>query len=115
MFEVPIDFRYNLAQNKKELFFATAGLSSYFMKKESYNYDEAAWGSIWPAMKTYTNSGNNLFSIINLSVGLEHKINKSISLRINPYLKIPLKGLGIGSIPITSSGINIGITVPFHK
>ncbi len=115
MFELPIAFRYNMRQNKKTLFFGTVGLSSYFMKSEAYNYEAEMNGNSWYAMKTYNNSGNNLFSILNLSVGYEHKIGKLVSLRVNPYLNIPLKGLGIGSLPITSSGVNIGITVPFHK
>lgn len=115
MFELPIDFRYNFLQNNKSLFFGTAGLSSYFMKKEDYDYGAISNGLYWSGMKTYNNSGSNFLSILNISVGYEHKISKLGSVRINPYFKIPLKGLGIGSLPITSSGVNVGLTIPFHK
>jgi hypothetical protein len=37
------------------------------------------------------------------------QLGKSGSLRIEPYIKLPVKGLGIGSLPIMSSGINVGL------
>ena len=38
MFEIPLNFRYDFAARNNHNFFATAGLSSYIMKKEYYNY-----------------------------------------------------------------------------
>jgi len=50
------------------------------------------------------------FSVVNLSVGFEQKIGRIGNLRLEPYLRIPLKGMGTGSLPIMSAGLNIGIT-----
>ncbi len=47
---------------------------------------------------------------MNVSVGYNRTLNKVGTLRIEPYLKIPIKGIGIGNLPITSTGLNIGIT-----
>ena len=51
---------------------------------------------------------------MSLGVGYEHNIGNGTKLRVEPYLKIPLKGLGIGNMPITSSGLYIGISHSFH-
>ena len=35
-------------------------------------------------------------------------------LRIEPYVKLPLNGLGLGSLPLRSTGIYLGITRPIR-
>jgi hypothetical protein len=79
------------------------------MKKEKYTYDITRNGSRYPYSATYKNSSNHFAAIASLAAGYE-KEWKGMTLRLQPYVKIPLKGMGIGSIPITSTGINIGIT-----
>ena len=36
-----------------------------------------------------------------------HTLGKAGSLRVEPYLKIPVQGLGIGSLPIWSTGVYV--------
>ncbi|WP_431210742.1 outer membrane beta-barrel protein [Puia sp. P3] len=110
MWEIPLNVRYNFSQTDKTSWFATAGLSTYFMTKESYNYQYyGSWGpgsSHWDVKKP----SNYWFSIINLSAGYEHRIGNIGNLRIEPYLRIPMSGLGTGKLNILSGGLNIGIT-----
>ncbi len=106
MFEFPLSVRYNL----KKSFFATAGLTSYLMKKESYDYSATAYGATYYNYKTYNNSGNYLFSNAQLSLGYDYKLSTKINIRIEPYIKIPVKNIGIGKMPITSTGLYLGIT-----
>lgn len=113
MFEVPVSARYNFSFKKKGNFFATAGLTSYFMKKEEYYYYAKHGSSYYPAERTYKNSGNNLFSVMTLSAGYEYKLGKIGSLRTEPYLRLPLTGVGIGNLPISSIGLQVGITHHF--
>jgi len=110
MVEIPLNLRYNLSQGKQHKFFATAGLSTYLMSKEWYAYQ--VWTSSGPANKpfTYTNPYHYLFSIVNMSIGYEQKLGKIGDLRIEPYLRIPLSGIGTGSLSILSAGLNLGIT-----
>jgi hypothetical protein len=51
---------------------------------------------------------------LNFSAGYEQYLGKLGSLRIEPYLRIPLAGMGTGNLPITSAGLNIGITRQFR-
>jgi hypothetical protein len=80
------------------------------MKKEDYEYTYERQTSSYGYYKTYRNATTNLVSVAYLSMGVQQKIGNTISLRVEPYLKMPLKGLGIGSLPITSAGLNVGFT-----
>jgi Outer membrane protein beta-barrel domain len=113
MFEIPVTFRYDFSIGKNHGFFANAGLSSYLMKRETYSANLAPnWGGApWTYPDTtYKNSTNNLFSVMQLSAGYERMIGQKTKIRVEPYVKIPLQGLGIGSMPISSAGIYFGIT-----
>ncbi|MEJ0080513.1 MAG: hypothetical protein WDM78_06050 [Puia sp.] len=92
------------------------------MKKENYNYEAVknTWAngspvdSAYAAYKTYKNTTNNIFAIIQVSGGYEYSIGKNTTIRIEPYVKIPLQGVGIGSMPISSMGLYFGISHLFH-
>lgn len=122
MFEIPINLQYSFASRKNHNFFVEVGLSSYLMKKENYNYEAVknTWAngspvdSAYAAYKTYKNTTNNIFAIIQVSGGYEYSIGKNTTIRIEPYVKIPLQGVGIGSMPISSMGLYFGISHLFH-
>ena len=114
MFEIPVSFRYDFSFSPKGRFFSTAGLSTYIMKKENYEYNAESYGSSWTRKASYNNSGTNFFSILQFSAGYEYNWGKIGRIRVEPYLKIPLTGVGIGSLPISSAGLHLGITHPFR-
>ena len=113
MFEWPIDIHYVFNTVSKHTFYVSGGLSSYLMKKENYTYEYDWYGQSYYSNKTYKNSSNNYFSIINISAGYQVKVGRTSSLRIEPYGKLPLKGVGIGSLPLTSFGVNLVVTKNF--
>lgn len=112
MWEIPLNVRYNFNPGAKTSWFATAGFSTYLMSHEKYAYDwkwyngRAVWDSTWN-IKT---PSQYPFSIINLSAGFEQRLGKIGNLRIEPYVRLPLTGLGTGKLSIMSTGINIGFT-----
>jgi hypothetical protein len=115
MFEIPIALRYDFASAKDHGFYAKAGLSSYFMKKENYNYTaQEVPGNPWAGNASYKNSGNTILSIVDLSAGYEHQLGTKTNIWFEPYLKIPLNGVGIGSLPISSTGFYLGISYSFR-
>ncbi len=115
MIEVPVNLKINIISSAKSNWFSVAGLSSYFMKNEDYNYAVTnAWGT-YPYSKKYKESTSFLLAAVNLGIGYSHSIGKGGTLRIEPYAKIPLSGVGIGKLPITSAGINIGFTKKLFK
>ena len=108
MWEIPLNVRYNFNPGSKITWFATAGVSSYFMTKQEYYYQYE--GVPQPTNWSTSVHANYLFSIINLSGGFEQRIGKIGNLRIEPYVRLPLSGIGTGRLPIMSAGLNIGIT-----
>jgi hypothetical protein len=110
MWEIPLNVRYNFNPGSKITWFATTGFSSYFMTKQRYTSIEESGGVSWSNNWIDSAHSNYLFSIINLSGGFEQRIGRIGNLRIEPYLRIPLSGIGTGRLPIMSAGLNIGIT-----
>lgn len=110
MIEVPVNLKYNFITGKKTNWYATTGLSTYFMFKESYDYSYIYNGYAREKSASYSKGSQNWFSIVNFSIGYEHQLGRIGNLRIEPYLRIPMSGMGTGSLPIMSSGLNIGIT-----
>lgn len=110
MIEVPVTIKYNFKSSTKTNLSVSGGMSSYIMKSESYNYTIESNGQQYPRSATYKNSSTNLLAVANISFGYNHRLGKGAMLRLEPYIKIPVKGVGIGKLPIMSSGINIAIT-----
>jgi hypothetical protein len=116
MFDIPLNIRYDLNIKPRSRYFISAGISSYLMDKEDYdyyyynnagNYAERNW-------KTSDNS-NYLFSILNFSAGMEKQLGKKNSFMAEPYLKVPVQGVGNGEIRLNSFGINLGLKYQFGK
>ena len=74
------------------------------------NYLVSMNGSQQTMISSYKNKSRSLAASFDISAGYEHKIGKSNYMRIEPYIQIPLKGMGVGSMPMISSGLRIGIT-----
>jgi len=110
MIEFPLNVKYDFKSNKKVNWFAVAGVSSYFMSKENYKYRYQSYG--WQVEKSLSlkDASKIWASVMNLSLGYSHNVGRTGTLRIEPYIKVPFKGIGTGSLPITSSGIYFGFT-----
>ncbi|HSZ33843.1 MAG TPA: outer membrane beta-barrel protein [Puia sp.] len=114
MFEIPLNFRYDFATSNNHGFYVKGGLSSYLMKKENYNMLLGHPGYERDSAYSYNNSSRDIFSILQLSGGYERSIGTNTSIWIEPYLKIPLQGIGIGNMPISSAGFYVGISYSFR-
>lgn len=112
MFEIPVNIRYNISQKNQSSWFATAGISSYLMNKEDYNITYSRYNVEYTGNKVYYNGANNWLTAVNASVGFEKAVNQKLHLRIEPYLRLPLKGMGTGRLPISSGGLNLGASYP---
>jgi hypothetical protein len=111
MFEIPVNIRIDFATKKNHGFFAKTGLSSYLMTSEKYTFNYPAY----PSFQWKNDSlQNNIFSILQISGGYERAISDKTKIRVEPYVKIPLQGIGKGDMPISSFGIYFGITHSFR-
>ena len=104
IWELPLTLRYDFAHHNKTKFFANAGLSSYFMMKQTYIYFLHS-GQNQLAYKIADNQQVNYwFGVADISVGFEAEIGKGFSFQAEPFLKLPLQNMGMENLKLTSYG-----------
>ncbi|MBS1667274.1 MAG: outer membrane beta-barrel protein [Bacteroidetes bacterium] len=110
MMEIPLNLRYDVSVEGNNRFFLSTGLSSYLMQNQSYiyYYHNPIGYQGW-RQNSYNTPENFWFSMLNLSAGFESAIAKNFSIQVEPYIKVPLKGVGIGNVSLSSYGINLGV------
>ncbi len=113
MWEIPVNIKYDFNSQKKHNFFVTAGLSSYLMNKEFYNFKYEKNGVAGEKGYDYYHSSQNWFSVLNLGGGINIKTSDRYFLQVQPYYKIPILGVGKGNLSLSSAGINLSLTKRF--
>src|SRR4030095_3024047 len=106
VYEIPINVLYSFPKQKKHNWFVGGGLSSYLMKEETYDYLYKTPGG-WTQYHRYVykNENSHIFSIVNLSGGYQYHFSDRFSMMAEPYVKIPLSGVGQGKVQLNSGGI----------
>ncbi len=106
VYEIPVNLAYSFGRSKNHNWFGAAGLSSYFMKKEVYDYTyKYPSGQTYRYTHTLNDENKHVFSVLSLSAGYTRKLNGRFALSIEPYMKVPLNGIGFGNIKLNSAGI----------
>ena len=110
MWEIPLTLRYDFDRVGNTTFFVNGGASTYFMMHENYVYYFHYSGSPYQTPeKNYNTNEGYLFAVIDFSLGVEQKISKSFSLQVEPFVKIPTKGVGLGKLDLSSYGVNFSL------
>ncbi len=106
IFEIPVTVVYRFYQRPTFQLFAAAGVASVIMKTEDYGYHYTdLYGQYGFHEYYYKNQNRHLFSTASISAGLDYKITKRFALLAEPYFKLPLSGVGEGSVNLKSAGI----------
>ncbi|MBC7948862.1 MAG: hypothetical protein H7Y42_13315 [Chitinophagaceae bacterium] len=117
IYEIPLSLSYQWGRSAKQKTFVSAGLSSFIMKSEAYKYKYMYPGSTIPSYYTHLekNQNKHLFSVMSLSGGYQRRINNTFSLSVEPYIKLPLSGIGYGKIKLNSAGVMVSVQAsPFR-
>jgi hypothetical protein len=107
MIDIPLNVRYQAYSKGRHQLFVSAGASTYLLLKEDYYFDYYQndpslpdhWGT--EKMTVYP------FGIINASIGYEYLFNSRGSIQLEPYIKIPTKGVGWGNVDLYTVGAYI--------
>ena len=110
VWEIPARIKFDFLPRAESNFYVTAGITSYILTREKNNYLVSMNGAQQTMYSSYKNKSRSLATTFDISAGYEHKIGRSNHLRIEPYIQIPLKGMGVGSMPMISTGLRIGLT-----
>ena len=114
VFEIPVKIKYNLPGKSNSNFYSIAGISTYIISNEFNKYRVVTNGTEQNITGTYNNSSRYLAAALDLSLGYQSKIGSFGSIRIEPYVQMPLKGIGVGSLPVMTAGLHIGFTRLIH-
>ncbi|QDA60856.1 hypothetical protein [Hymenobacter jejuensis] len=102
--DLPLNLRYDVVSRPQYALFAGAGLSSLLMRNERYRYAYYSAGQLLNREWTRHNGSNHFFSVLNLSAGYERALGGRWSVQGEPYVKIPLGGVGFGKVKLSSAG-----------
>lgn len=115
--DIPLNMSVLLSKTRKTGITASAGLSSYIMLSEKYNFIYTPT-LLYPSTgREYTikNANEHILSIVNLSVGVEKPLGKQSSIVIQPYAKLPLSGIGQGETELKSFGVGFQLNYSMKK
>lgn len=109
MLDIPLNVRYDLVLQPRtngrlpSRWFMSGGLTTYVMNKEDYHY---TYSSYTHGQKNdwSTSTGSYGFSNLNMSVGYERALGKRLFWQVEPFIKLPLKGVGAYKINLLSTG-----------
>ena len=117
VYEIPLTLSYNFGKSDKHSWFASTGLSTYLMKSEKYNffYKNTPSGQTLNYKYAINNENKHFFSVLTLSGGYQRNFGKYVSVMAEPYVKLPLGGVGFGKVKLNSAGLLMTVAVrPIH-
>jgi hypothetical protein len=115
--EIPVGVTYSFAGQKNHRWFAGAGIASMLMKTEQYDYQyKSATGINYTRSYGVRNENKHYLAILSLSAGYQYQVGKRFSLLAEPYVQLPLNGVGLGKVKLQSTGLLLTAAFrPFGK
>ena len=112
---VPVTLKYNFASKKIGHFYTAAGINVVqITHTEVYDYIVSKNGTERDHSKKYSSvSDPKYLTGIIASAGYEVKVCNWVNMKAEPYYQIPIQSFGLGRLPVTSFGINVGIVKRF--
>lgn len=114
--EIPVLASYTISDNLNRSIDLNAGISSYFMLTEDYLFQYKPESGLADRLSHRSNENQHLLGVVDLSATYYIKLKKEkIRLGIEPFLKIPLSGVGAGKVDLKSNGISFKLRYDLHK
>ncbi len=113
--DIPLNLKYNVFNFERSRIFATAGLSSYIMLSEDYQFrfDQSGYGR--EESIRIRNGSHHWFSNAGFSVGYELDVHQNWSVRAEPFIRLPVSGVGWGDVNLYSMGSFISLSYRFSR
>jgi hypothetical protein len=115
VYEIPVSFQYNVFTRPKTVVYLSAGISSYLMKTEDYDFTVVRNNTVY-TYPYYYKKNSHFLAALNISAGVEKKMFNKLYLQVAPFVNIPLSGVGEGKIKLYTAGLSVGLKFfPFEK
>jgi hypothetical protein len=109
--DIPLNINYSFLKNAKSNFELSLGASSYLMLTEKYDYTYAGTYTKGPRSYQVRNLNQHYFSVGNLAIAYQRKLNANTSVSIQPYFKLPLAEIGYGNVKLLSTGVAFNLNM----
>lgn len=109
-FEIPYKVKYDFLLKEKSNFFMAAGGSTNIYIKETNEYQTRVNGVEEKMQASYNDIHCAPICLVHLSGGYEQLLKNKSRIRLEPYIKIPLRNVGMGSVPVLSVGLNVSVS-----
>jgi hypothetical protein len=106
--ELPLNLNYQFTNGLSNNFYFSGGFSSYLLSKEVNLYNTILNGLPVTVKGDYRQTSTYIAATLNLGLGYEKTFKSGSIFRINPYLQLPIGGIGVGQLQVMSAGIHAG-------
>lgn len=113
--DIPLNLKANVINFDRSRIFATAGISSYIMLNEEYQFSYESNEPGMPSSWSDRTGTRHWLSNAGLSVGIEYDLSTNWTLRAEPHIKVPLKGVGWGDVKLYSMGSFLSLNYRFGR
>jgi len=109
--DIPINLRYYAITFPRSRAFISGGVSSYLMLTEDYVYNYIGGYGQKPGTYEYSerNENRHYFKVANVSLGYERLLSKRWALQVEPFVKMPVAGVGFGKIKLSTTGVFVSL------
>jgi hypothetical protein len=112
--DIPLNLNYDLFHKGGNVFSLGAGLSSYIMLNEKYQFDFSNPADAAAELQI-NNQNRHFFGVINLNASYEQRITGSLGLVVQPFVKLPITQIGFGEVNLKSAGVSLGFSWNIHS
>lgn len=102
--DIPVNLKYDVFLFDRSRIFTSAGLSSYFMQSEEYDFDYSEDNARLIRQHTEKSGDVHLFSNAGFSIGYEFDVHPNWSLQVEPFIRVPLREVGWANVNLYSMG-----------
>ncbi|AFD08544.1 hypothetical protein [Solitalea canadensis] len=113
--DIPLNINYQLFSKKQNTVKLSTGLSSYMMLKEDYYFNYSYSNPSYPEKYEVNNENKHWLGVVNASVEYQRKINSTMSIGIQPFVKIPLDGVGYSRVKLKTAGVAVKLNIDLGK
>ncbi|UYZ63030.1 hypothetical protein [Hymenobacter weizhouensis] len=107
--EIPLELRYDAVVRAGHTWYATGGVTSVLMRNERYAYHYERNGQYVVSSWSLPRGSEAAARFLRVGAGYEHRLNGRWGVQAEPFLNVPLGGVGFGKVRFTSGGLLLGL------
>jgi len=114
--DIPLNLNYRVYEKGLNSISLNTGLSSYIMLNEKYKYvSNDEFGNTNSSVLEIVNQNQHFLGVANIAVSFNRKINNQVSVGIQPFVKIPLTGIGYHDSKLRSTGVAFSLNLNMRQ